>query len=91
MLALRYIARMIMPWRYTYLSIPSWNYMDNKTIFIGVCAVLGMGLMKKLVPEKIQTKWKDSALEAVYCVVLLLLCLAAIASDTYNPFIYFQF
>ena len=28
---------------------------------------------------------------AVFCVILLILCLAAIAGDTYNPFIYFQF
>lgn len=90
-LGIQYIARMIMPWRYSNLEINSWNYMDRKTVFTGVCAFLGIGILKKLVPEKLATKWKDSVLEAVYCVALLILCLAAVASDTYNPFIYFQF
>lgn len=88
--AFRYISRMIMPWRHVDLGIPPWNYSDNKTLFIGICAVIGMGIMK-LMPEKIICEWRDSVIEAIYCVLLLILCLAAIASDTYNPFIYFQF
>jgi alginate O-acetyltransferase complex protein AlgI len=67
------------------------GYVSPKTIFIFVCAVLGAGLLKQVVPAKIADKWRDSALEAFYCVILLVLCLASIASDTYNPFIYFQF
>ena len=88
---LRYIARMAMPWRYSYLGIASWNYIDNKTIFAGICAILGMGLIKVVAPEKLAIKWRDSVVEAIYCIVLLVLCLASVASDTYNPFIYFQF
>lgn len=88
--ALRYIARMTMPWRHADLSILPWNYMDNKTIFVWICAVIGMGIMK-LVPERIICRWRDSVIEAIYCVLLLILSLASIASDTYNPFIYFQF
>lgn len=88
--ALRYIARMTMPWRHADLSIPLWNYLDDKTVFIMVCAVIGMGILK-FVPEKIIRRWRDSVIEAIYCVSLLILSLAAIASDTYNPFIYFQF
>ena len=42
-------------------------------------------------PEKWREKWLHSVPEAVFCVALLLLCLAAIAGDTYNPFIDFQF
>lgn len=88
--ALRYIVRMIMPWRHADLCIPLWNYLTNKTVFIGVCAIIGMGLMR-LVPEKIIYRWRDSVIESLYCVLLLILSLAAIASNTYNPFIYFQF
>lgn len=91
MFALRYIARMIFPWKYSNCPIQKWSYMDNKTIFIAICAVLGMGMLKVIVPKKLAEKWKNSVVEAVYCVVLLIICLAAIASDTYNPFIYFQF
>ena len=88
--ALRYIARMTMPWRHADLSIPSWNYMDNKTVFVGICAVIGTGIMR-FMPEKVVCRWRDSVIEAIYCMLLLILSLAAIASDTYNPFIYFQF
>lgn len=82
---------MIMPWKYLDANIPTWNYMDSKTIFVGLCALLGMGLIKVIIPKNLAEKWKDSVFEAVYCVTLLILCLAAIASNTYNPFIYFQF
>ena len=67
------------------------SYVTPKTMFIFACAVLGAGLLKQVVPAKIADRWRDSALEAFYCVALLTLCLASIASDTYNPFIYFQF
>lgn len=87
----RFILRMIMPWRYSVDSINIWNYMDYKTIFIVFCAVLGMGLLKNIVPEKIKNKWNGSCIEAIFCCLLLIICLASIASDTYNPFIYFQF
>ena len=89
--ALRYLRRMLMPWKYNNVQVPMWKYFDEKTFFIGICAVLGMGILKRTVPEKISNKYKDSVLEAVYCIVILGLCMASIASDTYNPFIYFQF
>ena len=44
-----------------------------------VASVLAAMLMLSSVPE------------AVFCVVMLVLCIAAVTSDTYNPFIYFQF
>lgn len=87
----RIILRMITPWRYSVMPINMWNYIDYKTIFVGFCAVLGMGLLKSIVPEKIKEKWNESFLEAIYCSLLLIIFLASVASDTYNPFIYFQF
>ena len=88
---IRFISRMLMPWRHLDISIPIWNYIDCKTIFTLFVAILGIGIVKTLVPEKIKYLWRDSTIEAIYCVLLLILCLASIASDTYNPFIYFQF
>lgn len=90
-LGLRYIARMLMPWRHMDIGIPMWNYMDNKTIVVFACAILGMGVLQKAVPQRIRMCWSKSVCEAVYCVIILMLSLAAIAADTYNPFIYFQF
>ena len=91
LIGLRYIARMLLPWRYQDIGIETWNYMDNKTIFIFICAVLGMGLIKIIVPQKIKDAWNYSVPEAIYCMCIMILCLASVASDTYNPFIYFQF
>ena len=91
MTGVRIILRMLMPWKYSRLDIEAWNYMDLKTVFAFVCAVLGMGLIRSIVPEKLKKRWSGSVIEAIYCVAVLILCLAAVASDTYNPFIYFQF
>ena len=92
MTGLRYIARMMFPWRHRDLTgIPAWKYLDSKTVFVFLLAILGMGIMNYLVPKHIKNLWDRSIIEAIYCVIILLLCLASIASDTYNPFIYFQF
>lgn len=89
---LRYIDRMMFPWRHQdVIRIPMWHYMDNKTIFVFLCAILGMGLVNVFTPKKLKKSWSGSLLESLYCVMILLLCIASIASDTYNPFIYFQF
>ena len=77
---IKYITRMVAPWRDTGLQpIISWNYLNRQT------------LIKAIVPKQVTEKWKDSVLEAIYIFILLILCMAAMASDTYNPFIYFQF
>ncbi len=89
---LRYIAHMLLPWRYRAIqNIAQWHYMSKKTIFIFLCAFIGMGFINRFTPEKIKDYWNGSIVEAIYCVFIMLLCLASIASNTYNPFIYFQF
>ena len=88
---LRYISRMLLPWRHTDISIASWNYMDNKTILTFILAICGSGILRIILPSRIKNTWSNSIPEAIYCVCLLILCLASIAGDTYNPFIYFQF
>lgn len=88
--ALRQIARMVLPWRYASSGISPAQVLDFKVLFVGLCAVVGMGFLQ-LLPQAWKERWKDSAAEAILCVGLLLLCLASVASNTYNPFIYFQF
>ena len=90
--AVMLISRMVRPSHYAHLAaIPFGTYFNLKTAAALAAAVLGAGLLQKLVPGKWQAKWKDSVPEAVFCVVMLILCVAAVTSDTYNPFIYFQF
>lgn len=88
---LRFISRMLMPWRHSGLTIATWKYMDLKTLVIGAAAVIGAGIIKKIVPSHIQDKWKGSIPEALWLMFIFVMSVAAIASDTYNPFIYFQF
>lgn len=88
---LQYILHMIFPWKYTINKISVWNYIDKKTIFAIVCGIAGIGFMKKFIPANIQNKWQNSTFEAIYCIIMLILCIASIAGNTYNPFIYFQF
>lgn len=88
--AVTLLVRMLRPWHYS-LAIDWREYVEPKTIAVFAAAVLGAGVLKVLVPEKWRKKWLHSVPEAVFCVALLLLCLAAIAGDAYNPFIYFQF
>lgn len=87
-----FIRKMLMPWMYTggeYASL--WKYANGMTIFVLCCSVLGMGVIQKYMPEKIRKAWKFSLPEFVYCSLLLLACIAAMAGNTYNPFIYFNF
>ncbi|MBR3308134.1 MAG: MBOAT family protein [Lachnospiraceae bacterium] len=86
---LAYISRMVLPGNNPEMAL--WKYMDKKTVFVFICALLGMGIIKALTPGKLKKLWDGSVIEALYCVCILLLCLASIAADTYNPFIYFQF
>lgn len=85
--SLHYLARMIWPFKYNNSTIEMYTFLNLKVVFIGIVAILGAGI----IPKKIANKWRGSILEAIYCVFLLILCLASIASNTYNPFIYFQF
>ena len=88
--ALHYLLKMLLPWRYQPATIPYWYYLNHKTIFCFIAAVLGAGLLKKL-PARLANRWRGSIPEAIWCVALLVLCIASLAGSTYNPFIYFQF
>ena len=89
--ALSLLARMFMPWRYVTSGLSLWECADYKTVFVLVCAVCGMGWFQNLISERKKEVWRFSLPEIFWCAVMLILCIAAIASDTYNPFIYFQF
>lgn len=85
------LVRMLMPWRHSDINLNLWEYFDMRTLFIMIIAFLGMGLIQILAPIKLKEKWKGSVTEAIFCTAVLLLSIAAIAGQTYNPFIYFQF
>ena len=88
--AMQYIARMVLPWRYQSAAAVQ-TYLSAKTVFAIVAGCIGAGLIQRIIPDALKEKLKYSVLESVYCVIILILSIAAIASNAYNPFIYFQF
>lgn len=88
---LQYLVRMFMPWRHpeTYISI--WEYLDKKVIIVFACAVLGCGIIQKLLSNDIKNRLKGSFWEAACCFGMMMISISMIVGDTYNPFIYFQF
>lgn len=86
------IRRMVLPWEYTKSNIIIGQLFGYKTIFIILCGILGCGFSQRIV-EKIDVlkKWKFSYFEMTYCGLIMILCIAMLASNTYNPFIYYRF
>ena len=86
--------RILLPWMYGSSHYSIWEFIDGYTIFMLVCAAVGMGIIQRLMQKQIPvlvSKWRFSVLELMYCAMLLILCISALASNTYNPFIYFRF
>lgn len=84
--------RMFLPWEYTKSSLISGKVFGNKTVTIIFAGVLGCGLVQLFLKKfRISEKLKDSYVELVYCSIIFVLCIAMLASNTYNPFIYFRF
>lgn len=90
--ALCFGKRMVQPWKYNSSGVVWQLLLDSKTIFLAGIAVIGSGLLQ-IVGKKmrIDKKWKNSYAEMLYCICILVLCIALLASNTYNPFIYFRF
>lgn len=59
------------------------------TVLIG--AVLCAPIAKKLTQPQGDTINATGIIRDIMCLVLLILCIANLASDAYNPFIYFRF
>lgn len=85
-----FVKHMLMPWKYTNTYAIWQLFIGNKVIFIAIIGIVGCGMMQKMF-SKFDNKWKNSYIEMVYCSILLVLCIASLASNTYNPFIYFRF
>ena len=83
------LIRMLLPWRYTESSFLMSPVFGPKTIFI----ILSCGIIQEISSKIGNAKilWKNSFVEIIYCSSIFILCLAMLAGDTYNPFIYFRF
>lgn len=67
---------------------------DNKIMFLIMAGFIGSGWLQgtcaKYAPGLVK-RWKLSWLEMIWCALIMILSIAALASNTYNPFIYFRF
>ena len=91
-LALQWLGRMLVPWKYTVTAYPLSDYM-NPHIWTMMCAaLLGMGPLQLLADRTgLVARWRFSWAETAALILLMALCIAALASSVYNPFIYFKF
>lgn len=86
------LKRMIMPWEYTGSPLLADKLFGNKTIIVIWAGILGCGLFQVfLCKVKMIEKLRNSYLDMIYCSVIFIICIAILASNTYNPFIYYRF
>lgn len=72
-------------------TAPSAQYSMLGYLPLVVVAVLAATPLGKRVYERVSTKGWCGYAELGVCAVLMLLCVAALVSQSYNPFIYFRF
>ena len=68
---------------------------NNKNILIFIIAILFSGIIQYIF-NKLKNKEKiiniyQKYLEAIVISILMFICIMMLASNTYNPFIYFRF
>lgn len=86
------VKRMLMPWEHVKSSLIMGKVFGNETVIVIFAGLLGCGLVQTLLYKTgICEKMKNSYMEMAYCSLILILCIATLASGTYNPFIYFRF
>ena len=88
---------MFLFWQYPVNGYSVREFLDNHTLFVLVCAVLGMGILQEIlrrirIGEKNALEaWEFSWGEIIFLGVVMVLSIMSLASSTYNPFIYFRF
>ena len=96
-LGFQMLKRMFLFWRYPVNGYSVREFLDNHTLFVLVCAVLGMGILQEIlrrirIGEKNALEaWEFSWGEIIFLGVVMVLSIMSLASSTYNPFIYFRF
>ena len=96
-LGFQMLKRMFLFWQYPVNGYSVREFLDNHTLFVLVCAVLGMGILQEIlrrirIGEKNALEaWEFSWGEIIFLGVVMVLSIMSLASSTYNPFIYFRF
>lgn len=86
------VKRMIFPWQYTESTLLLGQLFGAKTVLVIICGILGCGFVQEMFQDcKKSFNWKNSYLELGFCTFMFVFCIVMLASNTYNPFIYFRF
>ena len=90
--ALAWMGRMVQPWIPAPWPADISAFADAYTVFCLILGALGAGIVQA-VGEKtgLAARWRRSVPEIVFLSLVLLLSIMSLASNTYNPFIYFRF
>ena len=91
---IRYILRMIAPWRYGFgdmFKLPDMLNLRNGLFLL--LAIVGCGVIQSIGKKlpKLTTKWKYGYVEMGFLMLVFAYCMILLAAGTYNPFIYFRF
>ena len=90
--ASEYIKRMLLPFAYTVSNYSVRELVDVRVMLLAAFAILGSGIIQQVFQNtKLAKDYKNSKIEMIYCVVLAVVCFSLLASNAYNPFIYFRF
>lgn len=89
---IKYIQRMLMPWRFEIFQDDLAKIIDLRTWTIFLFGLLGCGIIQYYGEKSVfLKKWKYSKVEWIVCSLMVIYACCLLAGDTYNPFIYFRF
>lgn len=90
--AISMYSRMILPYRHMDTTFFFGNLFGSKTILIMILGLIGCGPIQYwLHKSKSIQKAKNGIIEMLYCACIFILSIMMLASNVYNPFIYFRF
>lgn len=90
--AMNFFRSMTFFWKQSATDIAWQTLISNESIFIVFIAIVGCGFIQSLFNKSsVILKIKYSLFELLYCSLLFFICIAILASKSYNPFIYFRF
>ena len=89
---IHYLTVMFFPWKQGEVIYSIHEFIGIKELFVLVAAVAGSGVIQFMAGKcSWLMRFRNSSPEIIYCGILLVVCFTLLASNTYNPFIYFKF
>ena len=95
-LALEYVKRMFLPWMYTSSGYAVLELVGNRAFLACILGILGCGIIQRAGGwlagrTAVVAKFKNSAAELVFCMLLFGISIMLMVSSTYSAFLYMNF